>query len=94
MGTAHTLLLRCPRCARTARADNRPVDETVGTRLCAAGAPPRGSSHAAHRYRVECLDCGHVWATTHPQAGVLHDTERLGQAQWRIVRAPARKVIE
>jgi hypothetical protein len=74
-GTPHTM--KCPKCKRgmfghpRRQLGVRPTGklEPGLTRTHNRGHHGGGPSFYGHRGQVECLDCGHVWYSTHPDSG-------------------------
>lgn len=66
------LTLKCPRCKRGKW--NCPRREKGVRRTGRVAEKMTAQKHGNRIYRgeVQCLDCGHVWWSTHPQSGATH----------------------
>ena len=77
MPTGTPLTLKCPSCRRgqfgygRIELGVRATGETERRLTWSAhsGSGGGGCSFRGHRGRVECLDCGHAWFSTHPDSG-------------------------
>jgi ribosomal protein S27E len=77
MPTGTPLYMKCPKCRRGQYSYPRQVRgvrptgkvEKRITRSAHCGHGSGGRAFYGHRGQVECLDCGHVWYSTHFDSG-------------------------